>query len=63
VKVSEDWVLAPEVLASRISEKTIFLGNGLEPYGEMMGARLGSLALFAPLNFLSPGPPTSPASV
>ena len=54
VKVSEDWVLAPEVLASRISEKTIFLGNGLEPYGEMMGARLGSLALFAPPEFSLP---------
>jgi tRNA threonylcarbamoyladenosine biosynthesis protein TsaB len=47
-KVSEDWVLSPEDLCSRITEKTIFLGTGVEVYGEVLRERLGSLALFAP---------------
>jgi tRNA threonylcarbamoyladenosine biosynthesis protein TsaB len=47
-KIGGDWVLAPEDLCSRISEKTIFLGNGTEVYGEFLREKLGSRALFAP---------------
>jgi tRNA threonylcarbamoyladenosine biosynthesis protein TsaB len=47
-KISADWVLSPEDLCSRICEKTIFVGNGTEVYGEFLRARLGSQALFAP---------------
>ena len=47
-KISEDWVLSPEDLCSRISEKTVFLGNGIEVYGEFFKERLGSRVLFAP---------------
>jgi tRNA threonylcarbamoyl adenosine modification protein YeaZ len=46
-KISEDWVLAPEDLCSRITAKTIFLGNGIEVYGEFLKKRLGPRALFA----------------
>ena len=47
-KISEDWVLSPENLCSRIAEKTIFLGNGVEVYGETFKRSLGPHALFAP---------------
>jgi len=47
-KISEDWVLPPEKLCSRISEKTIFLGNGVEVYEETFKKKLGPHALFAP---------------
>jgi tRNA threonylcarbamoyladenosine biosynthesis protein TsaB len=47
-KISEDWVLSPEDLCSRIQGKAIFLGNGLEVYGEVFREKLGSRALFAP---------------
>jgi tRNA threonylcarbamoyladenosine biosynthesis protein TsaB len=47
-KVGGDWVLSPEELCSRIQGKAIFLGNGLEVYGEVFKERLGSRALFAP---------------
>jgi len=47
-KVSEDWVLSPEDLCSRISERTILVGNGTEVYGEIFKKRLGPQALFAP---------------
>jgi len=48
VKVTEDWVLAPEELCSRIKERTIFLGNGMELYAGKVREKLGPLALFAP---------------
>jgi len=47
-KIGGDWALAPEDLCSRISEKTIFLGNGIEIYGEFLREKLGLHALFAP---------------
>jgi tRNA threonylcarbamoyladenosine biosynthesis protein TsaB len=47
-KVSEDWVLSPEDLCSRITEKTILVGNGGEVYGDVFRDRLGSRVLFAP---------------
>ena len=45
---SEDWVLSPEELCRRITEKTLFLGNGIEGYAEVLRKNLGALASFAP---------------
>lgn len=45
---SEDWVLSPEDLCRRVSERTLFLGNGTEAYGEVLRKNLGSRASFAP---------------
>ena len=48
-------VLSPLVLLETIPlQKTIFLGNGVEVYGELIEERLGAKALFAPphLRFL-----------
>ena len=47
-KISEDWVLSPEDLCSRVQEKTLFLGNGIEVYGGLFKEKLGSLAVLAP---------------
>ena len=47
-KITEDWVLSPEDLCSRIPEKTVFLGNGIEVYGKFFKEKLGSRVLFAP---------------
>ena len=47
-KISDDWVLSPEDLCSRIPEKTVFLGNGIEVYGVLLKEKLGSRAAFAP---------------
>ncbi|MGE5253764.1 MAG: tRNA (adenosine(37)-N6)-threonylcarbamoyltransferase complex dimerization subunit type 1 TsaB [Planctomycetaceae bacterium] len=47
-KISDDWVLSPEDLCSRISEATVLVGNGTEVYAEIFRRRLGSRALFAP---------------
>jgi len=48
VKISEDWVLTPEVLCSRINEPVIFLGSGVEVYQDFFQKKLGPQALFAP---------------
>ncbi len=45
---SEDWVLSPEDLCRRVSEQTLFLGNGAEIYGEVLRKTLGPRAFFAP---------------
>ena len=50
----EYWVLSPEDLCSRISEKTLMVGNGAEAYGEIFREKLGSRALFAPPEFSFP---------
>ncbi len=53
-KGSEDWVLSPEDLCLRVVEKTLFLGNALETYGEVFREKLGSRALFAPPELCAP---------
>ena len=47
-KISEDLVIAPEELCSRINEQVLFLGNGLEVYGEIFREKLGPRVLLAP---------------
>jgi len=53
-KVSQDWVLTPEELCFRITEKTILVGNGGEAYGEFFRDRLGSRVRIAPPEFSFP---------
>ncbi len=47
-RISEDWVISPEVLCRRVTSKTLFLGNGAEVYEEILRSRIGSQASFAP---------------
>jgi tRNA threonylcarbamoyl adenosine modification protein YeaZ len=53
-KITEDWVIDPEELCSRIDGKVIFLGNGVDVYGETFREKLGLRALFAPPTFSLP---------
>ena len=42
---------SPEELVRRITETTIFLGDGMRKYGSMLSKALGPKALFAPANY------------
>ncbi len=53
-KMGKDRVLPPEDLALQIVEKTLFLGNGLETYGELFRRKLGPKAILAPPEFSLP---------
>jgi tRNA threonylcarbamoyladenosine biosynthesis protein TsaB len=53
-RIGETWVLSPEDLCSRISERTILVGSGAEVYGETFREKLGSRALFASPEFSFP---------
>jgi len=43
-----DRVMLPEELCEMVSEPTVFIGSGLEPYGEYFSRRLGSLFIENP---------------
>ena len=47
----EDRAASPEELVRRITEPTIFLGDGMRKYGAMLSKSLGGNALFAPANY------------
>lgn len=53
-KLSADMVIAPEELTKQIKEEVIFLGNGVEVYGEIWQKQLGSKAFFTPPEFSQP---------
>ncbi|MBM4332078.1 MAG: tRNA (adenosine(37)-N6)-threonylcarbamoyltransferase complex dimerization subunit type 1 TsaB [Deltaproteobacteria bacterium] len=46
IRTSEDWVVSPEELFRRITEDTLFLGNGVEVYEEVFRETLGARASF-----------------
>ncbi len=48
--------LSPEALAGRISEETIFIGDGIQVYGEFFAEKLGPLYKKCPPPFFFPGP-------
>lgn len=43
VRSTPDKAMAPDELCSAVSEPTVFIGSGLETYGEFFSGRLGSL--------------------
>lgn len=47
-QVMDDAALAPEELAARIGEPTVFLGDGMAAYGPVLARALGSRARFVP---------------
>jgi tRNA threonylcarbamoyladenosine biosynthesis protein TsaB len=47
-RLSEYQAIRPEVLFGMVKEPTIFLGNGVETYGEDLRNSLKSFALFSP---------------
>ena len=49
VRLTDDGTVAPDRLFSRIQEPTVFLGDGLMVYQELVQSQLNELALFPPL--------------
>ncbi len=47
-KISADMVITPEELSRQIKEEVIFLGNGVQVYGEIWRQQIGAKAFFAP---------------
>jgi tRNA threonylcarbamoyladenosine biosynthesis protein TsaB len=46
--IMDEAALSPDALVSRIDEPTVFIGEGLSVYGDVLAERLGSKALFPP---------------
>lgn len=46
-RISEDWCLAPDELAGRISEPVLLFGEGARVYREVLQKSLGGRAVFA----------------
>ena len=44
LRLSEDRAVPPEKMLEEIDEETLFAGDGLEKYGDMIKSRLGTLA-------------------
>ena len=47
-------VMPPEELAAQIDQPTIFVGDGVNVYGDMLKETLGDKALFAPAHIVFP---------
>ena len=47
-QVMEDAALPPQALAARVTEPTVFVGDGVEVHGQFLARALGPRALFAP---------------
>jgi len=43
MRTTPDRTMLPEELCETVSQLTVFIGSGLEPYGEYFSSRLGSL--------------------
>jgi tRNA threonylcarbamoyladenosine biosynthesis protein TsaB len=53
-KLAPEMAIKPADLLKRINEKALFLGNGVNPYGDLIRRELGSMAHIAhsPFNFV-----------
>ncbi len=53
-KLAPEMAIKPVDLLERIEEKTLFLGNGVYPYGDLIRRKLGGMAHIAafPFNFI-----------
>ncbi len=54
VRLMEDIALAPEALADRIRKPTLFLGDGLHTYGDLLRGLLGERFRLPPLSQRGP---------
>ncbi|MEN8257696.1 MAG: tRNA (adenosine(37)-N6)-threonylcarbamoyltransferase complex dimerization subunit type 1 TsaB [Thermodesulfobacteriota bacterium] len=55
VERSSDYlVMAPEELSAQIAQPTIFVGDGVNVYGDLLKETLGTNALFAPEHIIFP---------
>ncbi len=58
IKIMDEQTIKVDILASSITEKTIFLGDGVFLYKERLEALINDKAIFAPPQNLSPSPAT-----
>ncbi len=54
IRITEDRVISPQLLADQIREPAVFLGDGVSVYGDFFKKRLGNFAHFAPVNAMLP---------
>lgn len=54
VRLQEDSVLPPEAVLAEIEQTTVFLGSGAELYRDLIREKVGSKAIFAPINLRYP---------
>lgn len=47
-KLTDDMVIDPERLCSMIIEPTIFVGDGIDVYRELLSEKVGNMAIFTP---------------
>ncbi|HZY31139.1 MAG TPA: tRNA (adenosine(37)-N6)-threonylcarbamoyltransferase complex dimerization subunit type 1 TsaB [Candidatus Methylomirabilis sp.] len=50
IRLMDEAALSPDLLVARIRERTVFLGDGLAVYGDLLKGRLGEMALLPPLS-------------
>ena len=50
IRVMDEAALSPDILISRIQEQTVFIGDGLAVYADLLKGRLKELALFPPFS-------------
>lgn len=50
IRLMDEAAISPELLIARIEQNTVFLGDGLSVYGDLLKSRLGELALFPPFS-------------
>jgi tRNA threonylcarbamoyladenosine biosynthesis protein TsaB len=63
IRLMDDAALSPEELIARIHEPTVFLGDGLAAYGEVLKRRLNELLLLPPLSLRGGGRPAAVAEL
>lgn len=51
IRLTPDSFASPDYFCEVIKDKTVFLGEGILEYKEILETKLGEKALFAPLNF------------
>lgn len=54
IRITEDRVISPQLLADQIREPVVFLGDGVYVYRDFFKKRLGNFAHFAPANAMLP---------
>ena len=58
IKIMPERAVRPVDLLKEISEKTVFIGDGIIRYGDLMKEICGVRAIFPPLSIMSPSAAT-----
>ncbi len=58
IKIMPERAVSPVYLLKEITEKTVFIGDGIIRYGDMIKDMCGDKAIFPPLSIMSPSAAT-----